>query len=142
MNYLRVPIQGDAVVIALDMCSSSDIIEELTLASDLKRFQDFLTSLKEYLASAQRSVLFDPYKFTGDGWILLFFRPTPMGKYWSSFSKICAFSSRESFGSKCDGTSLPHRLLLGLLLDSKGAVGSDEDIWPTRVHRAGPECRL
>jgi hypothetical protein len=31
MKYLKIRISGDAVVIAFDMCSSSDIIEELTL---------------------------------------------------------------------------------------------------------------
>lgn len=53
------------------MCSSSDIIEELTLSGDLRCYDQLLTSLKEYLAKAQDTVLFDPYKFTGDGWILL-----------------------------------------------------------------------
>ena len=67
MQYLRVQILGDAVVVAFDMCSSSDIIEELTLNGDLKRFTQFLTTIKEYLADAQKKIIFDPYKFTGDG---------------------------------------------------------------------------
>lgn len=84
MKYLRVRILGDAVVVAFDMCSSSDIIEELTLRGDLQRFKRFLTSLKQYLARAQRTILFDPYKFTGDGWILLTF-----------LKDLCAFFRTE-----------------------------------------------
>jgi hypothetical protein len=72
MTYTRLLIEGDAIVVAFDMCSSSDIIEELTLKGDMARFRNFLTKVKRYLASAQKTVLFDPYKFTGDGWILLF----------------------------------------------------------------------
>jgi len=72
MTYTRLRIDGDAIVVAFDMCSSSDIIEELTLKGDMARFRGFLTKIKRYLASAQNAVLFDPYKFTGDGWILLF----------------------------------------------------------------------
>jgi len=63
---------SDAIVVVFDMCSSSDIIEELTLKGDMSRFHNFLTKIKRYLAEAQKSVPFDPYKFTGDGWILLF----------------------------------------------------------------------
>jgi hypothetical protein len=72
MRYRQVDISGDALVVAFDICSSSDIMEELTLAGDIDRLKDFLTSLKRYLAEAQRTTPFDPYKFTGDGWILLF----------------------------------------------------------------------
>lgn len=67
MQYMRVPISGDAIVVAFDMCSSSDIIEELTLSGNLNHLDEFLQALKRYLASAQKNVLFDPYKFTGDG---------------------------------------------------------------------------
>ncbi len=72
MTYLKVDIPGDALVVAFDNCSSSDIMEELTLAGGIDRLKDFLTSLKRYLAKAQRTTPFAPYKFTGDGWILLF----------------------------------------------------------------------
>jgi hypothetical protein len=92
-------MRGDSIVVALDMCSSSDVIEELTLRGDLKRLQNFLTTLKEYLASAQKRVVFDPYKFTGDGWILLFL-PTPKGTHWWRSFTTFAFSSGESFGSR------------------------------------------
>lgn len=95
MKYRRVPIQGEAVVIAFDMCSSSDIMEELTLSGGLKRLEDFLTKLKQYLASAQQSVAFDPYKFTGDGWILLFPEATPGRALFKFLQDLCRYFERE-----------------------------------------------
>jgi hypothetical protein len=63
---------GEAIVVAFDICSSSDIIEELTLKGQLERFHQLLTSLRHHLMKSQDILLFDAYKFTGDGWILLF----------------------------------------------------------------------
>ena len=95
MQYMRVQISGDAIVVAFDMCSSSDIIEELTLSGNLKRLNEFLQALKRYLASAQKDVVFDPYKFTGDGWILLFPAKTD-GKVLIKFLiDLCAFFRKE-----------------------------------------------
>jgi hypothetical protein len=76
MKYRRVSIDGDAVVVAFDMCSSSNVIEELTLNGDLSYYEQLLTSLKEYLAAAQERVLFDPDKFMGDDGFCCF-RITP-----------------------------------------------------------------
>ena len=95
MRYVRVRFDGEAIVVAFDMCSSSDIIEGLTLRGDLSRFQGFLGSLKHYLASAQESITFDPYKFTGDGWILLFPVETAGGALLPFLRELCAFFERE-----------------------------------------------
>ena len=95
MEYMRVQISGDAIVVAFDICSSSDIIEELTLSGNLKRFNEFLQALKRYLASAQKDIVFDPYKFTGDGWILLFPAKTD-GKVLTKFLiDLCTFFRKE-----------------------------------------------
>jgi len=72
LKILKVPIVINAVVVAFDICSSSDIIEELTLKGDMKRFQQFLTAIKRHLMEKQKTITFNTYKFTGDGWILLF----------------------------------------------------------------------
>src|SRR5664279_2676706 len=72
MKYLKLNGTGDTIVVTFDMCSSSRILERLTLNADLPRFHNFLTKLKQYLAARQQEIPFDPYKFTGDGWILLF----------------------------------------------------------------------
>lgn len=95
MEYMRVHISGDAVVVAFDMCSSSDIIEELTLSGNLQRLEEFLTALKQYLASVQKNVVFDPYKFTGDGWILLFPAETNGRVLVNFLQKLCTFFETE-----------------------------------------------
>jgi len=95
MRFRRVQFSGPAVVVAFDICSSSNIIEELTLNGDLRRWRDFLKTLKRYLAKAQDKVLFDPYKFTGDGWILLF-PPGTDGNLLSEFlHDLCNFFAVE-----------------------------------------------
>jgi hypothetical protein len=95
MKYRRVRIEGDAVVVAFDICSSSDVIEEVTLSGDLRRYHQLLTSVKEYLATAQDKVLFDPYKFTGDGWILLFPKDTDGNLLFTFLQELCRFFKRE-----------------------------------------------
>lgn len=95
MKYVRLHLTGDAIVVAFEMCSSSDIIEELTLKGDISRFQKLLTKLKHYLAASQKTILFDPYKFTGDGWILLF-PPNTDGPALLTFLRdLCSFFKME-----------------------------------------------
>jgi hypothetical protein len=95
MEYQRVPIQGKAVVVAFDMSSSSNIIEELTLLGALQQLKDFLIKLKRYLASAQKSVTFALYKFTGDGWILLFPENTDGKVLFEFLQNLCTFFQKE-----------------------------------------------
>ena len=95
MRYKRVSINGEALVVAFDMCSSSDILEELMLNGDLNRYDQLLISLKEYLAKAQSRVLFDPYKFTGDGWILLFPKDTDGTLIFNFLRDLCSFFKKE-----------------------------------------------
>jgi len=58
---------------ACDICSSSDIIEDLTTTSRVEKYRKFLGELKHALVDVQNKfMLFEVYKFTGDGWILLF----------------------------------------------------------------------
>ncbi len=73
VDYQRLPISGQAIVVVFDMCSSSNIIEDLTKSRNVQPLTTFFGQLKRYLAKEQRATLpFDPYKFTGDGWLLLF----------------------------------------------------------------------
>jgi class 3 adenylate cyclase len=95
MQYRRVPIVGEGLVVAFDMCSSSNILEELTLCGDLERYNQLLRSVKEYLARAQEAVLFDPYKFTGDGWILLFPQGTNGERLFTFLRDFCSFFERR-----------------------------------------------
>ena len=77
------------------MCSSSKIIEDLTLSDDVGRYTNFLTSLKRYLANVQARLPFDPYKFTGDGWILLFRANTDGIALLRFLEDLCRFFAAE-----------------------------------------------
>jgi class 3 adenylate cyclase len=73
MKHERLTISGPAIVVAFDMCSSSNIIEDLWKRKNVQPLTTFFGNLHRYLAQQQgSSVPFDPYKFTGDGWLLLF----------------------------------------------------------------------
>ncbi len=91
MDYRRLRIEGDALVVAFDMCSSTTLLEELTLSGNLHRYDQLLTAVKEHLAAAQKRVLFDPYKFNGDGWILLFPTGTQGELVFECLQNLCTF---------------------------------------------------
>ena len=62
----------DVVVVAFDMCSSSKILEDLTRTRSLTRFDRLLKNLQLWLAANAEASGYVLYKFTGDGWLLLF----------------------------------------------------------------------
>lgn len=73
MGSRRAIVGRRAIVVAFDMCSSSNIIEDLTRSGNVGRLPVFFAAIERYLAARQIDGLaFDPYKFTGDGWVLLF----------------------------------------------------------------------
>ena len=61
----------------------------------MERFIGFLTKLKEYLAKLQKVVPFDPYKFTGDGWILLFPVNTDGKELLTLLRDLCVFFKKQ-----------------------------------------------
>ena len=79
------------------MCSSTNVIEELTLNGEIELFENLLTAIKEHLAKAQEKVLFDPYKFTGDGWILLFPAESDGTLAFEVLQDLCKFY-KKTFG--------------------------------------------
>jgi len=67
------PTTRQAIVVAFDMCSSSQVVDHLTKTDNLRPLTTFYTDLRRYLAKQHKHAIpFEPYKFTGDGWILLF----------------------------------------------------------------------
>lgn len=60
------------LTLAFDMCSSSAIVEDLGRAGNLDAFERLVTQLYGFLARHSATENFKIYKFTGDGWILLF----------------------------------------------------------------------
>jgi len=70
-------IKHARIVLVLDLCSSSQIMEDLLLNEKFDRYEIFLTCVKRWLmnwteAHSPGKGRFELYKFTGDGWILLF----------------------------------------------------------------------
>lgn len=74
------------IVVTFDICSSSDIIEDLSLTGNLKAMRNLLINMKKFLRKNAKIIGFEIYKFTGDGWILLFPQDVK-GKYIMDFLK-------------------------------------------------------
>jgi len=62
----------EKIVLTFDICSSSTIIEDLSESGNITKWRDLLIGLKEYIFEEADAYEFNPYKFVGDGWILLF----------------------------------------------------------------------
>ena len=55
MSYTRLQpdeFNGGALVVSFDMCSSSDILEELIRKNEVERFHDLVGAIKHWLADA------------------------------------------------------------------------------------------
>jgi hypothetical protein len=66
------------IVVFIDICSSTTILEELLKTENEKCWRNLLIGFKKYLLMKRSSDGFELYKFLGDGWILLF-DPQPEG---------------------------------------------------------------
>jgi len=92
MECQRLTISGQAVVVAFDMCSSSNIIDDLTKSNNVQCLTTFFDALQRYLAKEQQKpAAFDPYKFTGDGWLLLFPAKTDGASLLNFLESLCLF---------------------------------------------------
>lgn len=60
------------VVVTFDICSSTLVIEDLHKTENTIIWRNFIIWMKEYLVKKADRYSFTIYKFTGDGWILLF----------------------------------------------------------------------
>jgi class 3 adenylate cyclase len=61
----------ERVVVFFDICSSSAILEDLLATNNVKVLRNLLISLKSYLITHNSTGVFVPYKFIGDGWVIL-----------------------------------------------------------------------
>ena len=104
MESQRLTIGGQALVVAFDMCSSSDIIEDLTKSNNVQPLTTFFGELKRYLAKEQNATVpFDPYKFMGDGWLLLFPANTNGVRLLRFLENLCLY-----FAVEFQRSLLPH----------------------------------
>lgn len=74
---MSVTIKHARIVVALDLCSSSQIMEDLLLSEKFDRYEAFLVCVKRWLMNwterhSPPKGRCELYKFTGDGWIVLF----------------------------------------------------------------------
>src|SRR5207249_10854676 len=95
MEYSRVRLDEEVLVVAFDICSSSVVMEHLLLGGDMICLTDMLTAIKRHLAAEQKHLLFEPYKFTGDGWILLFPADTDGFALTAFLERLCRFYREE-----------------------------------------------
>jgi len=96
MECQRLTISGQAIVVAFDMCSSSNIIDDLTKCKNIEPLTTFFSELQQHLAKEQRTTIpFDPYKFTGDGWLLLFPANTDGARLLRFLESLCLFFAVE-----------------------------------------------
>jgi class 3 adenylate cyclase len=92
MAYQPVPITGQAIVVVFDMCSSSNIVDDLHASGKLQCLKAFFTELRRHLEKEQRrNVPFTLYKFVGDGWLLLFPPNTDGERLLAFLEGLCLF---------------------------------------------------
>lgn len=68
----EVPQIEKKIVVTFDICSSTSIIEDLHKTENIIKWSDFLMWINRYLKIKSEELDFSIYKFTGDGWLLLF----------------------------------------------------------------------
>ena len=59
-------------VLVFDICSSTQIVEHLKLEGPQEAWCNLLIDIDNFLKREREALGFEIYKFTGDGWILLF----------------------------------------------------------------------
>ena len=75
----------DILVLAIDMCSSSKLIDDLSVDQNLNKFSELIQELYEWLQIRSRVCNYEIYQFTGDGWILFFHNPKIDGEALMNF---------------------------------------------------------
>lgn len=98
VQWFKHELMNAAIVVALDMRSSSLIFDDLEATQNLDRLGGFLSSMKHFLADElqmARGLQFAPHKFIGDAWILLFFPQTPGDELLLGLRDFCVCYDRE-----------------------------------------------
>jgi class 3 adenylate cyclase len=90
------PVVVEMIVVAFDMCSSSQIMEDLLLSGRLVALRNLILAVKAFLTKSAEELGFTIYKFMGDGWILLF-PPSFDGAVLLSFLSDLCVLYREKF---------------------------------------------
>jgi class 3 adenylate cyclase len=81
----ELPVERHLVVV-FDICSSTAILEALKRIDKLALWRNLHVDLKRHILEEGRALFIQPYKFSGDGWILLFPEDVPR-------ADLCGFLS-------------------------------------------------
>ena len=76
-------------VLTFDICSSTDILEDLHRTGSTGRWRDLHIKIKEFLQDKATSFPYQLYNFTGDGWILLFSQKVGGQKLMAFLEELC-----------------------------------------------------
>ena len=76
-------------VLTFDICSSTDILEDLHRTGSTGRWRDLHIKIKEFLHDKAASFPYRLYNFTGDGWILLFSQKVGGQKLMAFLEELC-----------------------------------------------------
>jgi len=91
LKIRKTPKTTKRIVVTFDICSSSDILEDVIKTENIDKWWYLLNGLKKHIEKEMNDLDFEIYKFTGDGWILLFDYNYPgceILKFLSDLSKI------------------------------------------------------
>ncbi|ABB30331.1 hypothetical protein GeomeDRAFT_3401 [Geobacter metallireducens RCH3] len=78
-----------AAVLVFDICSSTDILEDLHRTDNLQKWRNLLIGVKKFIVEQGDNFPFRLYNFTGDGWILLFDHNIDGEKLLPFIRKLC-----------------------------------------------------
>jgi class 3 adenylate cyclase len=84
------------IVVTIDMCASTNILEDLRKGGHLRKMAAFLGRSMTFLRTAEKTFGFSTYKFTGDGWILLFPNDAGADRVLGAAKEFCIFFQKGS----------------------------------------------
>jgi class 3 adenylate cyclase len=105
------------VVLYVDICSSATILEKLLAVQAVEAMFIVVTLMKRYLNTRTETYGFTIYKFTGDGWILLFedtTKPEKLARFLRRLSRVYMEAYNEFVAREIDVEVAPLGLTFGI----------------------------
>ncbi len=81
----------ERIVVVFDICSSSNILEDLTLTDNLRSFNILLNKMDNFIRNNEETQKYFCYKYLGDGWILLFQNSVSGVDILDFLNRLCKF---------------------------------------------------
>lgn len=79
------------MVVSFDLCSSSKMLEDLTLSGNVDALGKLFAHLNMFVRAKTKELGGNVYKFTGDGWILLFPQSVDGKRFVTFLAEMCQF---------------------------------------------------